>query len=615
MDTPPRNPPPQQRQPPRLQTRDDGDERRREMRETQQTTINRINEITEQMGELDRILGKPEAKGLALYRHYQLMKNRLQQEYNSYMLRDRERAIAHIMDEFANQGRVPRPPPAPRQQFQALTFTPPPEQEGSGKSSYVIAIPSYDRVDTLKKKTIALLERNKIPKDIVHIFVANDEEAKKYKEEFSDYKIITGVKGIMKQRNFMTDYFPEGKHIVYIDDDIMEVLEKVGKSKESKTMRNVDLIKFFPFAFDELKKRNLYIWGIHPVNNPYYMGTEISTDLRYIMGGFQGVINRKSSDLKMRYTSEKEDVERTLRFYKKDKGVLRFNYITIKTINYAPGGIVSEVGSKEARQKAGKETVEKLLKEFPGYGTSKQRPSGIYEFVFKRKPDIKGGAIPKQRERDADFTDTTIYTPAIRNPAKVAKLRANLLEVLRRSTIPSIPKPKLGRNTNRGNKLGTIGRTMTLGFGDTRHGIKQFSINKKYPELLKALIEYGNAIVPKGFEYNAITINEGVKAKKHIDSKNGGVSFITGVGDFTGGNIRVFDKDNKKTYKDYDLKDKAVGFNGGLLYHQTTPFKGERYTIIYYKQMWEGNITGYKTVGSGKDTEYDRLMEDGAIFA
>ena len=106
--------------------------------------------------------------------------------------------------------------------------------------------------------------------------------------------------------------------------------------------------------------------------------------MRFICGCFYGVINRKDGDLLLKYESEKEDSERTLRFYHNDKGVLRFNNITVKTNFYAPGGMRTEYKSNEERVKDGKMRVERLLNEFPDYGKIKQRKNGIYEFVFNR---------------------------------------------------------------------------------------------------------------------------------------------------------------------------------------------------------------------------------------
>ena len=95
-------------------------------------------------------------------------------------------------------------------------------------SDYVIAIPSYKRTETLKEKTLATLKKYKIEPSKIHIFVADKDEEKAYKEALpngSYGKIVVGIKGIKEIRNFITDYFPIGKKIICMDDDIKEFLE------------------------------------------------------------------------------------------------------------------------------------------------------------------------------------------------------------------------------------------------------------------------------------------------------------------------------------------------------------------------------------------------------
>ena len=43
-------------------------------------------------------------------------------------------------------------------------------------SDYLIAIPSYKRADTLKNKTMNVLQNNKIPSMKIHIFVADNKQ-------------------------------------------------------------------------------------------------------------------------------------------------------------------------------------------------------------------------------------------------------------------------------------------------------------------------------------------------------------------------------------------------------------------------------------------------------
>ena len=53
------------------------------------------------------------------------------------------------------------------------------------------------------------------------------------------------------------------------------------------------------------------------------MSNKITDSLQFVVGPLWGKINRKSPDLILKYR-EKEDYERTLRHYSKDKSVNKF---------------------------------------------------------------------------------------------------------------------------------------------------------------------------------------------------------------------------------------------------------------------------------------------------
>jgi hypothetical protein len=200
----------------------------------------------------------------------------------------------------------------------------------------------------------------------------------------------------------------------------------------------------------------------------------------------------------------------------------------------------------------------------------------------------------------------------IRNRVKYDEARRKLLEILSETTIkPIVPvRPKnVGKNaqgypthpTNRGDVIGTIGRTMTMGFGMVKfRGYREFVANANHPVLLRRLVEFGNLCVPKGWAYETITLNEGVKAKKHKDGYNNGDSVIVGIGDYTGGNLKVWDE-NDENVKTFNIHDRPLMFNGALHYHQTTSFKGTRYTFVFYRQKKHGKVKGVVMRGSGDD--------------
>jgi len=465
---------------------------------------------------------------------------------------------------------------------------------------WVVAIPSYARAETLKTKTLALLESNKIPKEQIYIFVASQEEKDAYEKHISGYKLIVGSKGLLEQRNFMTRHFKEGQKIVYMDDDIERALVKEDEDKKSKELKDLPLKSFFPVAFKELETTGLHIWGVNPVHNAYYLYPSITTDLRYIVGAFYGVINRKDNDLLLKFESDKEDVERTLRFYKKDAGVLRFNFITIKTKYYAPGGIAAEYGSKEKRLEEGKARVERLVKEFPDYGSIKQRPSGIYEFVFKRNPKAvkKGG----KKEKEITEEDAKVTHLPIRNKKQYTAASETFLEEAEKVTLPKIRRSKIGPDgtvlkPERDLTIGNIGRTINFGVVKTRtKGFQEAAANRHMPKLFEACVAIGNLVVPKGWVYNTITLNHGVKAKKHKDKLNVGDSVIVAVGDFSGGGLYTFKPDGSDPTLN-NIKDRPALFNGSVVPHQTEDFKGERYTLIFFTMKAGATVPGVKMEG------------------
>lgn len=129
---------------------------------------------------------------------------------------------------------------------------------------------------------------------------------------------------------------------------------------------------------------------------------------------------------------------------------------------------------------------------------------------------------------------------------------------------------------------------MTFGYGlKVWHKPGAFKFNAKYPELFDALIAFGNTVVPKGWTYDAITLNKDMVAKKHTDSKNAGHSVIVGFGDYDGGELSVWGIEGTPTenkFKNYDIRDRPLLFNGSLMPHSGRPFRGSRYTIVFHKQ-------------------------------
>ena len=202
----------------------------------------------------------------------------------------------------------------------------------------VYAIPSYNRPDGLYKKTLTILKKYNIDSKDITIFLHTQEEKESYesiipKEYYGKIVIHSIDKGIGKIRNFIMDHYKLGEQIVSLDDDVTGFLEpRTGKLKPIKSFK--DLVKK---AFDLCKENKCSLWGLYPVCNAFFMKSEpITKDLRFIVGGCMGFINKR------RYVSLdlKEDYEFTLMNYKEDGSIIRFNRICVKhNTNSKRGGI------------------------------------------------------------------------------------------------------------------------------------------------------------------------------------------------------------------------------------------------------------------------------------
>jgi hypothetical protein len=225
---------------------------------------------------------------------------------------------------------------------------------------YVVAIPSYNRVNEIVSKTLPMLLSGGVNKSRIYIFVANATQASMYESGVPKNmynQIVIGKKGIANQRKFIMRYFPEGQYIVSVDDDVEEIQYMVNSEKLDKVR---DVHGFFMDAYKTLKREKLYIWGVYPVRNPFFMKKTVTTGLKFLIGVMHGYINRHSKHLEPSIHAEsKEDYEMSILYYFMDGGVVRFNYITPKTRFNAEGGLGTE------RQEMNAKAADYLMKKYP----------------------------------------------------------------------------------------------------------------------------------------------------------------------------------------------------------------------------------------------------------
>ena len=245
---------------------------------------------------------------------------------------------------------------------------------------WIVVIPSYNRVDTLKEKTLKVLQEHNIPPSKIYVFVANEEQKELYEaglEKGSVGHIVVGVKGLAEVRNFIFKYFPKGKHIVEMDDDIRGLLEYDVKAKRHEKPLK-DFVGICNRGFEECKKAGARLWGVYSVPNGFFMKPTVTTDLRFIIGSFWGCIN-PGEEIQLTLGGEKEDYQRTIQFWEKDGAVVRLNFVAPKTAYYKePGGM--QEGDRVAKQN---KTVKSMLKRWPQYiKMNPRRKSGYPEILL-----------------------------------------------------------------------------------------------------------------------------------------------------------------------------------------------------------------------------------------
>jgi len=159
---------------------------------------------------------------------------------------------------------------------------------------------------------------------------------------------------------------------------------------------------FFKHAFKECHKNKSFIWGVYPVFNPFFRKgrPEMTTCLTYIVGAFYGIINRpKLKAIELTITKEngqKEDVERTLKYFVNDGIVLRFNRVGFMTKYYGKSG---GLGTFEARLKPMLEASKKLKAKYGEYGEISTKTHGMTEFRLKKIPARTEAEVAKQTKK------------------------------------------------------------------------------------------------------------------------------------------------------------------------------------------------------------------------
>lgn len=243
--------------------------------------------------------------------------------------------------------------------------------------SFEVAIPSYNRPDTLVAKTLTYLRRSGIPDTWITVFVEpSQREPYMYSLINADFagRVAPGVPGIGNQRNLIEKHYPVGTRVLSVDDDISDVRVKVT-DKQTESLD--DLFNWAEQAFHHTEQFGAKIWGINPVLNPYFMKHKVSTDLRYIIACFYGFIATHDDELQVG-CDDKEDYERSILYYRKHGVVIRFNDVAPDTRYYRePGGMQTYRTMETIR-----DGVRYLLRNYPEFCVMNTRKKSEYPEVI-----------------------------------------------------------------------------------------------------------------------------------------------------------------------------------------------------------------------------------------
>jgi hypothetical protein len=323
------------------------------------------------------------------------------------------------------------------------------------------------------------------------------------------------------------------------------------------------------------------------------MKDEVTFDLRFIIGVTFGFITRHDKQLKMSINAEsKEDYEQSILYFLKDGGVIRYNNVTAKTKFNAPGGLGQD------RFERNKKASEYLTNKYPDIVSRNDRDDGTPEVKLAKLPaTIEGGKLSNDELDRYNLENKNVYVDEIKLTKRVELLQNKVLELLENTKIPTVPKL-------RSKTVGKNGFSFNFGGGKIPfHANGEYSTNKKYPELFKAIVAYGNEILPTEFDYSAITVNKNLKAKKHKDGSNDGLGCITFLGDYEKGGLYIYENGKPKLY---NTKGVVIAFNGAMVAHRTEAFTGNRYALIFYKQKNKYDLKGIKMEGKGLEVgEYE----------
>ncbi len=460
--------------------------------------------------------------------------------------------------------------------------------------SYVIAIPTHDRVDLFTRKTYRLLERYHLL-DRVTLFLQTDADELAYTTAFPSLAYVRAPLGFIACTNFIADYYPIGHPIVQLHDDIAQIYELV----DGKCVQANDVHQIFESVFGWMTQEGCSLGGVYPMRNAKFMAIQpkYTTDLRFIHDPITLLYNQRIH-LDDPY---KTDWERTIKYYEHDGSVVRYNHVGFTT-TYNPVNAVGGIGhrSPEVETKAAEafqarypQYITSIRKHVDGTTSFNMRDTTLLRYDIHHKPVVfdstnlyhrnlvhtgrryaivlynkdyrwvsdRSPRAPRTKPFGVTKERLSIAGDAfhLESPASVKKLwclEPFLLEALEATTFrpdrcgtAARPHRKYidaqqSRFLSFGLAVSRKSREYQAGRGiDDRHSVNRN--NTLHPILFDRLCMYLNSVHPNLFgltdeyAFTSLIVARDAMCRFHLDESNRGPACIVGVGDYRGGDLLI----------------------------------------------------------------------------
>lgn len=131
---------------------------------------------------------------------------------------------------------------------------------------------------------------------------------------------------------------------------------------------------------------------------------------------------------------------------------------------------------------------------------------------------------------------------------------------------------KTGTTHQRGARQTCFGKIKSQGH------LKDSLSSSRYPHIMPLFERFIGSHSPS-FQFNSVYLNRNTVCKKHLDSKNAGESLLVGFGNYTGGQTVLH---LPSEALEHDISSSSIIFNGSLIHHESKPFDGIRYSLVFF---------------------------------